>query len=234
VQEDDNRAGREKGIAMGEMITVDSQRLYLARPAGGRGPGVLVLHAWWGLTPVFTRVCDRLAEAGFIALAPDLYHGETATNRKEAARLCQALDGDRALGEVKEAIGILSAQPGFVGPGVGAIAFSLGGWFALSLGENVRAVVLYYSGSDVTDVKVNAPIQGHFADDDEFEPREQVEQFRDRLLAEGRRVDFHFYSGTRHWFFEENQAGYYDAGAAGKSWERTVAFLRESLAPTDA
>src|SRR5579864_525619 len=67
---------------------------YLAIPKNGRGPGVVVLHAWWGLTDVFKRFCDRLAEAGFVALAPDLYHGKTTASIEEAGALVAALDQD--------------------------------------------------------------------------------------------------------------------------------------------
>src|SRR5256885_4742453 len=67
---------------------------YLAEPSHGSGPGVLVLHAWWGLTEPFRHICDRLAEAGFVALAPDLYRGKTATTVEEAQALGEALDQD--------------------------------------------------------------------------------------------------------------------------------------------
>src|SRR5207245_8415301 len=67
---------------------------YLAVPEQGSGPGVLVLHAWWGLTEPFRQVCDRLAEAGFVALAPDLYHGKTTASVEEAQALGAALDQD--------------------------------------------------------------------------------------------------------------------------------------------
>src|SRR2546429_8669251 len=67
---------------------------YLAVPEHGSGPGVLVLHAWWGLTEPFRQVCDRLAEAGFVALAPDLYHGKTTASVEEAQALVKALDQD--------------------------------------------------------------------------------------------------------------------------------------------
>src|SRR5215469_9956000 len=67
---------------------------YLAVPEHGSGPGVLVLHAWWGLTQPFRQVCDRLAEAGFVALAPDLYRGKTTASVEEAQALGAALDRD--------------------------------------------------------------------------------------------------------------------------------------------
>src|SRR2546421_5603523 len=67
---------------------------YLAEPSHGSGPGVLVLHAWWGLTEPFRQVCDRLAEAGFVALAPDLYRGKTTAAGEEAQTLGAALGRD--------------------------------------------------------------------------------------------------------------------------------------------
>src|SRR6266568_9129022 len=82
---------------------------YLAVPEQGSGPGVLVLHAWWGLTDVFKQVCDRLAEAGFVALAPDLYHGKTTTVVEEAKALGAALDQDveRWRGDIAGAVQVL-------------------------------------------------------------------------------------------------------------------------------
>src|SRR3989440_4486847 len=82
---------------------------YLAVPEQGRGPGVLVLHAWWGLTKPFRQACDRLAQAGFVALAPDLYHGKTTAAVEEAQALSEALDQDMARwrGDIAAAVQVL-------------------------------------------------------------------------------------------------------------------------------
>src|SRR5713226_5445169 len=130
---------------------------YLAVPEGGSGPGVLVLHAWWGLTDVFKRVCDRLAEAGFVALAPDLYHGKTAASVEEAQALGAALDRDveRVRGDIAGAVQILRQHDAtHLANGRGKLAlvgFSLGGAYALglsvTLAQEIAAVVTFYAAS---------------------------------------------------------------------------------------
>ena len=110
---------------------------YLAGPAHGSGPGVVVLHAWWGLTEPFRQVCDRLAEAGFVALAPDLYHGKTTASVEEAEALVEALEQDveRVRGDISAAMQFLRDHEATkLADGHGKLAivgFSLGGAYAL-------------------------------------------------------------------------------------------------------
>src|SRR5689334_8254195 len=128
---------------------------YLATPEIATGPGVVVLHAWWGLTAPFHQVCDRLAEAGFVALAPDLYRGKTATTVEEAQALASALDGEseRVSGDIRGAVQFLR-QNGATTPADGhskfaLVGFSLGGAYALdmsvTLAEEIAAVVIFYT-----------------------------------------------------------------------------------------
>lgn len=212
---------------------------YLAVPEQGRGPGVLVLHAWWGLTEPFQRVCDRLAEAGFVALAPDLYQGKSAATVEEAEALARALnrDGERASADVRGAVQFLRQHEATkVASGGGKLAlvgFSLGGAYALdmsaNLAEEIAAVVIFYAtytGLDFS--RAQAAYLGHFAQDDPFEPTESVAELEQELQAAGKQATFYRYAGTRHWFFEENRPEY-DAEAARLAWERTLAFLRERI-----
>ena len=203
---------------------------YLATPAPTARRGVLVLHAWWGLTDVFTAICDRLAEAGFVALAPDLYHGRTATTREQAEQLSSALNGEMTYALINRAVAELQAQPGVAGQPIGVIGFSLGGGWAVALNQGVGAVVIYYATVPLEYVATTAPIMGHFADNDEFEPLENVRQFEQALHSKGLSVDFHIYPNTQHWFTESNQIGYYDQAAAEVAWQRTIEFLRQHLA----
>jgi carboxymethylenebutenolidase len=203
---------------------------YLALPASNTGHGVLVLHAWWGLTDVFTAICDRLAEAGFVALAPDLYGGRIATTREQAEQLSSTLNGEATYALINRAIAELQAQPGVEGRPIGVVGFSLGGGWAVALNHGVGAVVIYYATVPLEYVGVSAPVMGHFAEHDEFEPLENVVQFEQALRNKGLSVEFHIYPKTQHWFTESNQPGYHDPPAADLAWQRTIKFLRQHLA----
>ena len=212
---------------------------YLAVPEQGSGPGVLVLHAWWGLTDIFKQVCDRLAKAGFVALAPDLYRGKMTATIEEAEALVAALnqDEERVSGDIAGAVQVLRqhvATPPAGGRGkLAVVGFSLGGAYALDLSvkeaEEIAAVVTFYasySGLDYSSSK--AAYLCHFAEDDPFEPAESATEMGQELQAAGRPVTVYTYPGTKHWFFEENRPEY-DAQAARLAWERTIAFLHQRL-----
>src|ERR1035441_7617777 len=104
---------------------------YLAVPAGERGPATIVLQEWWGLDSHIRSVCDRLAEEGFFALAPDLFRGETTTQPNEAEQKLMALSMDQAEQDMCGAAAYLSSQAGVEGSGVGSVGFCLGGGRAL-------------------------------------------------------------------------------------------------------
>ena len=212
---------------------------YLAVPEHGSGSGVLVLHAWWGLTEPFRQVCDRLAAAGFVALAPDLYHGKTTASVEEAEALVEALnqDEERVRGDISVAMQFLHQHIATLqADGHGKLAivgFSLGGAYALdtsvTLAQEIGAVVTFYASYPGLDYSgANAAYLCHFAEDDPFEPAESVAEMEQELRAAGRQAIFYTYPGTKHWFSEENRPEY-DAEAAHLAWERTIAFLHERL-----
>jgi carboxymethylenebutenolidase len=212
-------------------------RAYLAVPERGTGAGVLVLHAWWGLTPVFTDVCDRLAAHGYLALAPSLYADGAATaSIAEAEALVAAHDSEPAVAEgiVLAALDQLRGLPAVTGVPVAVIGFSMGAYWALNLSQarpdDVGAVVAVY-GSDGGDYgTARAAYLGHFAEHDDFEPLEAVRALESRIRAAGRDVTFHVYPGTGHWFVEPNRPDAYNAAAAELVWDRTLAFLKARLA----
>lgn len=208
---------------------------YLALPELGHGPGVLVLHAWWGLTPVFTEICDRLARTGFVALAPDLYGGQTATTIDEAEALMAQRDSDAMHAIATGALVHLREHPAVRGERLGALGFSMGAaWAVLLAGEipaSVEAVVMFYGIGEADLGAARAAYLGHFAEDDEWEPLDGVRQMEADIRAAGRDVTFYTYPGAKHWFFEPNRPEY-DRGAADLAWRRTVDFLRERLPGT--
>ncbi len=207
---------------------------YVVAPDTGHGPGVLVLHAWWGLTPFFRRVCDRLADEGFVALAPDLHgDGRTAERPDEAEALLASTDPNRTAGLVLASVGALRSMPATGDGPVGVLGFSMGAswamWLSARAAEDVAAVCIYYGTQDIDFVDTRAAYLGHFAEHDEFVTDDQRAEMEAHLKLLGRDVEFHDYPGTGHWFFEEDRAAAYSPSAAARSWDRTVAFLHREL-----
>jgi carboxymethylenebutenolidase len=207
---------------------------YLAFPRSGTGAGVIVLHAWWGLTDEFRRICQRLSKHGFVAFVPDLYHGSTASTIEGAKLLRSALDRTVAHKEMKAATEYLNAHSSVVGDRLGVVGFSFGAHLALWLARNkpdsISAVVLFYGTGGGRYNVSEASFMGHFAERDQWGAGTQsVAALERRLRTAGREVDFYVYPDTQHWFFEEDQAEAYDAGAASLAWERTASFLKDHL-----
>jgi carboxymethylenebutenolidase len=209
---------------------------FLAVPPTGTGPGILVLHAWWGLNETIKAFCRRLAEAGFVAFAPDLYHGEVADTIAGAEALGQALDANylQAKAEVAEATAFLHGHAGQADRGLAVIGFSLGAYYALDLAdsapERIRSVVLFYGTGGGDFGSPGADYLGHFAEEDEYEPPANVDDLEGALRRNGRSVTFYRYPGAGHWFFEPDRPDAYNPVAANLAWERTLAFLRDSFA----
>ena len=212
---------------------------YLALPAAGKGRGVLVLHTWWGLTEPFRRVCDRLAQEGFVALAPDLYHGKITDSPEEAQALGDALDQDATRwrgdisGGVKELHRYDEADQAGTHRRVAVIGFSLGGAYALdmsvNLPEEIAAVATFYvAWAGPAFGRAKAAYLCHYAEVDPFEEPGAAAQMEQAMRAGGRPVASYRYPGTKHWFFEDNRPEY-DAAAVRLAWQRTAAFLHQHL-----
>jgi carboxymethylenebutenolidase len=206
----------------------------LAMPPAGNGSSVLVLHAWWGLNDTIKAFCTQLAESGFVAFAPDLYHGKVADKIADAETLGKALDANhlQAKAEIAEATMFLNKRVGQTGRGLAVIGFSLGAYYALDLAaadpEHIRSVVIFYGtgGGDYSNSR--AAYLGHFAENDEFEPQSNIDDLEESLRRAGRPVTFYRYSGAGHWFFEPDRLQAYNQAAASLAWDRTLAFLKRS------
>lgn len=210
---------------------------YLALPERGYGPAVLVLHAWWGLTPFFKDVCERLAAEGFVAFAPDRYGGPTAATIEEAETLQrQREDWERTEAALRASVEFLRTHETVVGGGLGALGFSAGAAWALLLSvrepELLRAVVAFYGTWQMDYSGARAAYLGHYAEVDEWEPIDEVRGTQEALRAAGCEVRFYTYPGVGHWFFEEDRVEHYDAQAASLAWQRTIEFLRARLGQT--
>jgi carboxymethylenebutenolidase len=197
---------------------------------------VLVLHAWWGLNDTIKDFCTRLAQAGFVAFAPDLYHGRVATTIADAESLGKALDARHrdAKAEIAQAAAFLVQRASRGEHGLAVIGFSLGAYYALDLSaaqpEQIRAVVLFYGTGDDDFTRAKAAYLGHFAERDPFEPPENVDALEGALTRSGHAVTFHRYAGAGHWFFEPDRTDAYDSAAARLAWERTLEFLKRDRA----
>ncbi len=209
---------------------------YLAVPESGGGPAVVVLQEWWGLDDHIRGVCDRLAGAGLIALAPDLYHGETTEQPDEAQQMMMAMSMDAAEREMAGAVAYLAAHEGNSGTGVGAIGWCLGGGlsvWAAATNPEIKACVTYYyvmahGKPDFTEI--GGPVLGHFGTGDDFVGVDAAEALLGELHEAGVAAEFVFYEGAGHAFFNDtNRLGTYDPDAAARSWERSIDFLREHL-----
>lgn len=211
---------------------------FLALPAAGTVPAVLVLHAWWGLNETIKSVCTRLAREGFVAFAPDLFGGKVAVTREEADTLSSSMEADggkQVRADVAAAADFVAGHARTRGPGFGVIGFSFGVDYALMLAADdpnrVRAVVVFYGTGPADHTRLKAAYLGHFAETDEFQPTARVEKLESALRAAGRPVTFHQYAGTGHWFFEPDRSDAYRRDAAQVAWTRTVSFLKETLHP---
>ena len=205
-----------------------SFRLYVATPKSESRPGVLVLHPWWGLNEFLRGVCDRLADAGFLVVAPDLYDGTVATTIEEAEAIESTLDGTHAIEDITAALEYLREHPRRT-DGLGLVGFSMGAYYGLMVIENrpmvVDAAILFYGTNEGEYEETTTAFLGHFAKNDQFESPDAVEALRDRLQAGAGSVTFHTYPDTEHWFFEADRPEY-DEAAAELAWERSIEFLR--------
>lgn len=224
---------------MGDAIELPgNDRAYLATPAQGAGPGLVVIQEYWGLVPHIEDVCDRFAAEGFTALAPDLFHGATASEPDEAGKLMMALNLERAGREMGAAIDHLTSSDAVRGEGVGVVGFCMGGGLAMMLAtqrpDEVRVCVTFYGlipweSAQPDWSRLQAPVQGHFGDEDELFSPDKVQALEQTLSDLGKEHELFFYPGTGHAFFNDDQPEAYDESAASIAWTRTLELLRAKL-----
>jgi carboxymethylenebutenolidase len=204
---------------------------YLALPDSGHGPGVLVLHSWWGLNQTFVDACDRLAAAGFVALAPD-YFGEVVTDPAEAEARLATASADELAHLTRSSLHTLRGIDRTPDGPIGVIGFSFGAsmalWLAAREAEGVAAAVAFYGSQDIDFSEATCAFQAHFAEHDDFVSDDQQVLFEADLRLLGKDLSVYRYEGTRHWFVEPDRPEF-DEAAADLAWMRTIDLLRTHL-----
>ncbi len=216
----------------------DGEGGYLATPEQGAGPGLVVIQEYWGLVPHIEALCERFASEGFSALAPDLFRWATASEPDEAGKLMMALNLEQAARDMGAAVEHLRTSPAVRGDGVGVVGFCMGGGLAMMLAAqrpaDVDACVAFYGlipweSAHPDWARLDAPVQGHFGEDDELFSPDKVRELDATLQAAGKVTDFHLYAGVGHAFFNDTRPEAYDESAASLAWTRTLEFLRAKL-----
>jgi carboxymethylenebutenolidase len=229
---------------MGEIVSFPSNGIdasgYLAVPESGSGPGVIVIQEWWGLDSGIKQMADDLAAAGFVALAPDLYHGELAghTEMDKAGQLMSSMPPDRAARDMSGAVDFLADHEATTGEGIGVMGFCMGGMLSFVLmalrPDRIKAGVPFYgypSGDGEPDYsKIDAAIQAHLAENDDFFGPDGARALEAKLRELGKDVSFTVHEGTGHAFMSSHNAlGTYDADKYAEIWPQATAFLHERL-----
>lgn len=210
---------------------------FLVDPPGGRqGPGILVLHSWWGLNPWIRDFCRRLAAEGYTVLAPDMFDGVQPVTEAEGEAVLAGVDPDELSGLVMSSAHTLRAVSTDASKPIGVIGFSMGAslglWLSARLTRAVGAVVAFYGTQSIDFDPATAVYQGHFAEDDHMVSEEDRVVTESFIRLGGQATDFHLYPDTKHWFFEAGDN--YDADAAELAWERMITFLETNLVGSDS
>ena len=225
---------------MGEIVEFPSNgstaRGYLATPEGGRGIPVVVIQEWWGLVPHIQDVCERFAAEGFVALAPDLYHGQTAAEPDEAGKLMMAMNIEQAAKDMGGAVDKVAEVAG--SDEVGVTGFCMGGGLALVLAstrpDKVKAAVPWYGlfpwpNSEPDWSTLDAAVFGHYAEKDGFFTPDLAEQLGERMRAAGVDASLHVVPGVEHAFFNDTRPEVHAPEASATCWQETLDFFREKL-----
>jgi carboxymethylenebutenolidase len=211
---------------------------YLAVPESGSGPGIIVIQEWWGLVPHIVEVADRFAAEGFVALAPDLYHGESTTEPDEAGKLMMALNLERAAKDLSGAVTFLATHAAVTSPKVGVTGFCMGGGLALVVacneGDRIGACVPFYGVIPWPDAqpdwsKLTAPVQGHFAENDAMFGPDAVRQLQITLDDLGKQAELIVYPDADHAFFNDTRPEVFNPEASQLAWNRSIGFFRAHL-----
>jgi carboxymethylenebutenolidase len=213
---------------------------YLVKPSAGSGPGVLVIQEWWGLDSGIKEMAERLGKAGFVALAPDLYHGELAAHDEmdKAAHLMQSMPPDRAGRDMSGAVDYLASHAAVTSKSIGVVGFCMGGMLSFIIAANrpdkVSAVVPFYgfpAGPFEPDwSRLTATISGHMAENDNHFAPDAARALEAKLRGMGKNVTLKVHPGTGHAFMgPHNALGTLDEKLAAQIWPEVVSFLKDNV-----
>jgi len=225
---------------MGEKVTFPANghtcEGWFDSPASGKGPAVVVIQEWWGLVPHIKDLVERFAAAGFVAVAPDLYHGKTTSSPDAAGKLLMEMDGARAGQEIAAAGSFLLSRPECGSARYGVVGFCMGGalaQYAACNDPNVGAAVSFYGGFKQLPIaweKLAAPILLIYGEKDEGVPASQAKPLEAKLKALGKEVETMVYPDAGHAFFNDDRPQAYKKDAAEDAWRRTLELFRKNLA----
>lgn len=221
-------------------LAIPGTNYYLAIPENSLGMGVIVIQEWWGLVPHIKAITDRFAEAGFTALAPDLYKGETATSPDQAQRMFMALNIEQTAKDLEAAVDYLLKHPTVTYKKLGVVGFCLGGQLALlaaTVSDQIGAVVDFYGihpnvHPDFS--KLTAPVLGLFGEHDTSVPPATVQELVAQIQQAGGSIESHIYPDAGHAFFNDSRPEACNPVAAEDAWNRTLAFLKQHLVTSNS
>lgn len=206
---------------------------YLAKPKTGKpGPAIILIHEWWGLNDWVKKQAERFAAQGYVAIAPDLYHGEVAEDGEHAHELMRGLADERAIADMKAAFDYLAKHESVDGKRIGIIGWCMGGGLALKLAiaEPKLACTVICYGRPVTDVeqlkKIKGAILGIWGETDRGI---DVPPFEKALKEAGVKASHHVYPGAGHAFLNETNKRGYNAEQAKKGWVEIDKFFANEL-----
>jgi carboxymethylenebutenolidase len=209
---------------------------YFAAPAEGKGPAVVVIQEWWGLVPHIEDLVERFAREGFVAIAPDLYHGKTTKSPDDAMKMLMELDVERAGREIAGAGNYLLGRAECSSQKYGVVGFCMGGALAQYAAtidpQHVGAAVSFYGGFKKAPTKwedLQAPLLLFFGEEDQGVPADQGRAHAEKLRAMGKDVEVRTYPNAGHAFFNDARPEAYNAEAAADAWRRTLEHFRRAL-----
>jgi len=210
---------------------------YLAIPDSGSGPGVLVIQEWWGLVPHIKSVVERLADAGFVAMAVDHYRGVETTEPDEAQKLMMGLKVDAAAADIASGADYLLSRDEVTGSSVGSIGFCMGGGLSLlapTVG-NVSSAVAFYPAMPWPDYHpdwnnyAGKAALIHKAESDEGHAGPRIAEYSEAIRVAGGEVSIFDYPDSVHAFFNDDRPEVYQAENAAQAWQRSIEFLAARL-----